>query len=83
VCCVSCQINFDLLGELIKFNKNLFQRLNRLLVGEKFDRFVEVCPPKLLLYSFAGPFLQLKACCCHLEFGNVLCAQESFVSSYD
>jgi len=36
------QINFDLLGELIKFNKALFRELNRLLTGTKFDQFVEV-----------------------------------------
>ncbi|KAH9549448.1 hypothetical protein CY35_10G020700 [Sphagnum magellanicum] len=47
-CATSLQINFDLLGELIKFNKNLFQRLNRLLVGEKFDRFVEVLVTNLV-----------------------------------
>jgi Trpc4-associated protein len=41
-CATSLQINFDLLGELIKFNQTLFQQLNRLLVGDKFDRFVEV-----------------------------------------
>lgn len=36
------QINFDLLGELIKFNKTLFLRLDRLLTGAKFDQFLEV-----------------------------------------
>lgn len=37
------QINFDLLGELIKFNKTLFRELNTILAGDKFDQFVEVC----------------------------------------
>lgn len=37
------QIDFDLLGELIKFNKSLFRDLNGYLAGEKFNVFVEVC----------------------------------------
>ena len=36
------QINFDLLGELIKFNKTLFRELNKFLLGDRFDQFVEV-----------------------------------------
>ncbi|CAK9257708.1 unnamed protein product [Sphagnum jensenii] len=47
-CATSLQINFDLLGELIKFNQTLFQQLNRLLVGDKFDRFVEVLVTNLV-----------------------------------
>ncbi|KAG0588156.1 hypothetical protein KC19_2G220700 [Ceratodon purpureus] len=47
-CATSLQINFDLLGELIKFNKSLFQRLDRLLTGAKFDQFVEVLVTNLV-----------------------------------
>lgn len=47
-CATSLQINFDLLGELIKFNKTLFQRLDGLLAGDKFDRFVEVLVTNLV-----------------------------------
>ncbi|GBG69909.1 hypothetical protein CBR_g4736 [Chara braunii] len=41
-CAASLQINFDLLGELVKFNPAMFVPLNKLLVGDKFDRLVEV-----------------------------------------
>eukprot|EP00245_Coleochaete_scutata_P010481 TRINITY_DN3673_c0_g3_i1.p1 TRINITY_DN3673_c0_g3~~TRINITY_DN3673_c0_g3_i1.p1 ORF type:complete len:571 (+),score=78.65 TRINITY_DN3673_c0_g3_i1:210-1715(+) len=41
-CAPTLQINFDLLGELIKFNPCLFARFNRLLRGKQFDRLVEV-----------------------------------------
>jgi Trpc4-associated protein len=42
------QINFDLLGELIKFNKTLFKELNRFLAGDRFDQFVEVLVTNLV-----------------------------------
>ena len=41
-CAASLQIDFDLLGELIKFNPAMFARLNRALEGDRFNRFVEV-----------------------------------------
>eukprot|EP00850_Spirogloea_muscicola_P008910 SM000049S16681 [mRNA] locus=s49:22126:27762:+ [translate_table: standard] len=41
-CAASLQINFDLLGELVKFNAVMFLHLMRLLPEEKFDRFIEV-----------------------------------------
>ncbi|XP_024395590.1 uncharacterized protein [Physcomitrium patens] len=47
-CASTLQINFDLLGELIKFNKSLFQRLDGLLVGDAFDQFVEVLVTNLV-----------------------------------
>jgi Trpc4-associated protein len=47
-CAPLLQINFDLLGELIKFNKALFRELNRLLAGTKFDQFVEVLVANLV-----------------------------------
>lgn len=47
-CAPLLQINFDLLGELIKFNKALFRELNRLLPGTKFDQFVEILVANLV-----------------------------------
>jgi hypothetical protein len=40
------QINFDLLGELLKFNRRMFALLDSLLEGRRFDRFVEVRPQR-------------------------------------
>ena len=39
--------NFDLLGELLKFNRHMFTLLDDLLEGVRFDRFVEVRVPPL------------------------------------
>eukprot|EP00246_Nothoceros_aenigmaticus_P018067 TRINITY_DN9316_c0_g1_i1.p1 TRINITY_DN9316_c0_g1~~TRINITY_DN9316_c0_g1_i1.p1 ORF type:complete len:883 (-),score=147.83 TRINITY_DN9316_c0_g1_i1:126-2774(-) len=47
-CANSLQINFDLLGELIKFNEVLFRRFTKLLKGEKFYQFVEVLVTNLV-----------------------------------
>ncbi|XP_024378941.1 uncharacterized protein [Physcomitrium patens] len=47
-CSTSLQIDFDLLGELIKFNKSLFRDLNGYLAGEKFNVFVEVLVTNLV-----------------------------------
>lgn len=44
-CAASLQINFDLLGEVVKYNPRLLTRLNRLLSGHKFGKFVEVTAP--------------------------------------
>ncbi|CAI5499111.1 unnamed protein product [Closterium sp. Naga37s-1] len=41
-CAASLQIDFDLLGELVKFNPVLFRRLAALVQGERFSRFIEV-----------------------------------------
>ncbi|CAI5504161.1 unnamed protein product [Closterium sp. Naga37s-1] len=41
-CAASLQIDFDLLGELVKFNPVLFRRLAALVQGERFARFIEV-----------------------------------------
>ncbi|CAI7838970.1 unnamed protein product [Closterium sp. NIES-53] len=41
-CAASLQIDFDLLGELVKFNPVLFRRLAVLVKGERFSRFIEV-----------------------------------------
>ncbi|CAI5470422.1 unnamed protein product [Closterium sp. Yama58-4] len=41
-CAASLQIDFDLLGELVKFNPGLFRRLAALVQGERFARFIEV-----------------------------------------
>ncbi|KAL2654110.1 hypothetical protein R1flu_022238 [Riccia fluitans] len=40
-CASSLQINFDLLGELLKFNRVLFSRFSSLFTGDKLGRFVE------------------------------------------
>ncbi|CAI5511208.1 unnamed protein product [Closterium sp. Naga37s-1] len=40
-CAASLQIDFDLLGELVKFNPVLFRRLAVLVKGERFSRFIE------------------------------------------
>ena len=48
-CAASLQINFDLRGEVVKDNPRLLTRLNRLLSGHKFDKFVEV--------TFTPPFV--------------------------
>lgn len=42
------QINFDLLSELVKFNPAMFARLNRLLDGSRFDRFMAVVTEHLV-----------------------------------
>lgn len=39
----SLQINFDLLGELVKFNRGLLNQLDLLLEGPASDAFFEVC----------------------------------------
>eukprot|EP00854_Cymbomonas_tetramitiformis_P006645 gene6645-7956_t len=41
-CSVSLQIHFDLLGELLKFNRKMFTAFDHLLEGSKFDRLIEV-----------------------------------------
>eukprot|EP00850_Spirogloea_muscicola_P011111 SM000068S20543 [mRNA] locus=s68:73193:78835:- [translate_table: standard] len=47
-CAASLQINFDLLGELVKFNPVMFLLLMRLLPEEKFDRFIKVMVTQLV-----------------------------------
>ncbi|KAG6546998.1 hypothetical protein Mapa_011615 [Marchantia paleacea] len=47
-CASSLQINFDLLGELLKFNRILFTRFTSLLSGDKFDKFVEALVTNLV-----------------------------------
>lgn len=49
-CAASLQIDFDLLGELIKFNPAMFRRLNQLLLaGDSFNCFIEVPDYSLFL----------------------------------
>lgn len=41
-CAASLQIQFDLLGAIVKFNLDMFARLNGLISGDRFSRFIEV-----------------------------------------
>ena len=41
-CISTLQINFDLLGELLKCNPEMFKRLDECVTGKKMDRLVEV-----------------------------------------
>lgn len=47
-CAASLQIDFDLLGELIKFNPRMFAHLNKILHGSKLTRFIEVLVSNLV-----------------------------------
>eukprot|EP00898_Chlorokybus_atmophyticus_P003986 jgi/Chlat1/4589/Chrsp290S04333 len=47
-CAAGLQVDFDLLGELLKCNSQMFGVFNDMLEGERFDRFVEVIVTHLI-----------------------------------